>query len=74
MELAYFASLYHRDGVLEGCRLVKAMSEGFIDQRAGRCVVPALTSMDLCEHGHVSLCQTGDPISGCTVIRKDVVL
>jgi hypothetical protein len=49
MELACSVSLYQLDGVLEGCKLVKAMPEGFIDQRTGRCVVPALTSMDLCE-------------------------
>jgi hypothetical protein len=48
-ELARSASLYQLDGVLEGCRLVKVMPEGFTDQRVGRCVVPALASMHLCE-------------------------
>jgi hypothetical protein len=37
------------DGILEGCRLVKAMLEGFTDQCVRRYVVPTLTSMDLCE-------------------------
>jgi hypothetical protein len=49
MELARSASLYQLGGVLEGCRLVKAMLEDFIDQRARRCMVPTLASMDLCE-------------------------
>jgi hypothetical protein len=47
MELACSGSLYQLNGVLEGCRPVKAMLEGFTDQRVGRSMVPALTSMDL---------------------------
>jgi hypothetical protein len=49
MELARSASLYQLDGVLEGYRLVKAMTEDFIDQRVRRCMVPTLASMDLSE-------------------------
>jgi hypothetical protein len=49
VELAHSAGLYQLDGVLVGCKLVEAMPEGFIDQRAGRCVVPTLTSIELCE-------------------------
>jgi hypothetical protein len=49
VELACLADLYQLDGILEGCRSVKSMPKGFTDQRAGRCMVPALTSMDLCE-------------------------
>jgi hypothetical protein len=43
------AAPYQFDGVLEGCRPVKSVPKGFADQRAGRCVVPALTSMDICK-------------------------
>jgi hypothetical protein len=43
------AAPYQFDGVLEGCRPVKYALKGFTDQRAGRCMVPALTSMDICE-------------------------
>jgi hypothetical protein len=49
MELALSVSLFQLDDILEGCRLVKAMPEGFTDQHAGRCVVPVSTSMDLYE-------------------------
>jgi hypothetical protein len=49
MELACHADLYQLDDILEGCRSVKSMPKGFTDQRAGRCMVPTLTSMDLCE-------------------------
>jgi hypothetical protein len=49
VELACLASRHQLDGVLEGCRPVKFMSKGFTDQHAGRCMVLALTSMDLCE-------------------------
>jgi hypothetical protein len=49
MELAHPASLYQLDGVLDSCSPVKAMPEGFTDQRVGRCMVATLTSMDLCE-------------------------
>jgi hypothetical protein len=33
MKLARIASLYQLDGILEGCRPVKAMLKGFTDQR-----------------------------------------
>jgi hypothetical protein len=49
MKLKHSASLYQLNGVLEGCRLVKVVPEGFTKQRVRRCMVPALTSMDLCE-------------------------
>jgi uncharacterized protein YbcC (UPF0753/DUF2309 family) len=49
MELAYPASPYQLNGILNGCRLVKTMPKGFTDQHAIRFVVAALTSMDLCE-------------------------
>jgi hypothetical protein len=49
MELACHVGIYQLDGILEGCRLVKYVPKGFTDQRAGRCMVLALTSMDLCE-------------------------
>jgi hypothetical protein len=49
MELACPACLYLLDDVLDSCRLVKVVPEGFPDQHAGGCMVPALTSMDLCE-------------------------
>jgi hypothetical protein len=49
MELARLASLYHLDNVLEGCRPVKAVSKGFTNQCVGRCMIPTLASMDLCE-------------------------
>jgi hypothetical protein len=42
MELACPASLYNLDGVLDSCRLVKVVPEGFTDQGAGRCMVPHL--------------------------------
>jgi hypothetical protein len=35
MKLARLASLYQLDGILKGCRPVKAMLKGFTDQRAG---------------------------------------
>jgi hypothetical protein len=41
--------LYQLDGVLEGCRPVKFVLKDFIDQRAGRCMILTLGSMDLCE-------------------------
>jgi hypothetical protein len=43
------AAPYQFEGVLEGCRPVKSVPKGFTDQRAGRCMVPTLTSMDICE-------------------------
>jgi hypothetical protein len=49
MELACLAGLHQLDGILEGYRLVKTVSKGFTDQRAGRCMVLTLTSMDLYE-------------------------
>jgi hypothetical protein len=49
MKLTRPASLYQLDDILENCRPVKAMSEGFTDQHAGKCMVVALVSMDLCE-------------------------
>jgi hypothetical protein len=49
MELACPIGLYHLDDILEGCMPVKSMPKGFTDQRAGRCMVPTLTSVDLCE-------------------------
>jgi hypothetical protein len=49
MELARFTSLYQLDGILEGCRPVEALLKGFADQRAGRCVVPTLASVNLCK-------------------------
>jgi hypothetical protein len=49
MELACHVGIYQLDGILEGCRPVKYVPKGFTDQRAGRCMVLALTSMDLCE-------------------------
>jgi hypothetical protein len=49
MELTCPTGPYQFDGILEGCRSVKSMSKGFIAQRAGRCMVLALTSMGLCE-------------------------
>jgi hypothetical protein len=49
MKLACPASLYRFDGILEGCRSVKAMPKGFSDQRAGWSMVAALASMDLYE-------------------------
>jgi hypothetical protein len=35
MKLAHPAPLYQLDGILEGCRPIKAMLKGFIGQRAG---------------------------------------
>jgi hypothetical protein len=49
MKLACPANLYQLDDILEGHRPVKAMLKGFTNQHAGRSMVPALTSMDLCE-------------------------
>jgi hypothetical protein len=49
MELAGSAILYQLDGILEHYRPVEAMRKGFTNQCAGRCVVPTLASIDLCE-------------------------
>jgi hypothetical protein len=46
MELAHLKGLYQLNYVLEGCRPVKSVTKGFTDQRAGRCMVPSLTSID----------------------------
>jgi hypothetical protein len=47
VELSHSVSLYQLNDVLEGCRSVEAIPEGFTDLRVGRCVVPTLASMDL---------------------------
>jgi hypothetical protein len=49
VELACLAGLHQLNNVLEGYMLVKTVLKGFTDQHAGRCMVSALTSMDLCE-------------------------
>jgi hypothetical protein len=49
MKLACPASLYQLDDILENRRPVKAVPKGFTKQHVGRCMVPALTSMDLYE-------------------------
>jgi hypothetical protein len=49
MKLTRPTAPYQFNGVLEGCRPVKSVLKGFTDQRVGRCMVPALTSMDFCE-------------------------
>jgi hypothetical protein len=49
MKLACLAGLHQLDDVLDGCRPVKSMTKGFTNQRAGRCIGPTLTSMDLHE-------------------------
>jgi hypothetical protein len=49
MELACPAGLYHLDNILEGCRPTRSVLKGFTDQHGGICMVPALTSMDLCK-------------------------
>jgi hypothetical protein len=49
MELACLTGLYQLDGVLEGHKPIKFVLKGFTDKRAGRCMVPSLTSMDLYE-------------------------
>jgi hypothetical protein len=49
VKLTRLAGLYQLDGVLESCRPVKSMPKGFTDKRAGRCMVPTLTSMNFCE-------------------------
>jgi hypothetical protein len=98
VKLSRATGLYQLDDILEGCRLVKSMRKDFTDQRAGRCMIPTLASMDLCEqlttflpantphwdaigatpveiplYQRVSLSQTGNPVSGCTVIGKDII-
>jgi hypothetical protein len=49
VELVCLAGLHQLDGILERCRPVKSVPKGFTDQHAGRCMVPALASMDFCE-------------------------
>jgi hypothetical protein len=49
VNLARPTGLYQLDGVLEGCRLVKAVPKGFPNQCVGRHVILTLASMDLCE-------------------------
>jgi hypothetical protein len=49
VELTRLAGLYQLDGVLESCRPVKSVLKGFTNQRAGRYVVPTLTSMNFYE-------------------------
>jgi hypothetical protein len=49
VKLTRLEAPYQFDGVLEGCRPVKSVPKGFTDQRAGRCMISALTSMDICE-------------------------
>jgi hypothetical protein len=49
VKLACTVGLYQLNGVLEGCRPIKSVSKGFTDQRAGRRMIPTLTSMDLYE-------------------------
>jgi hypothetical protein len=49
MELTCLAGIYQFNGVLEGRRLIKSMPKGFTEQRAGRCMVLTLASMDLYE-------------------------
>jgi hypothetical protein len=49
MKLACPACHYQLDSVLQSRRPVEAMPKGFTNQRAGRCMVPTLTSMDFCE-------------------------
>jgi hypothetical protein len=47
VKLARAAGLYQL--ILKGCRLVKSVLKGFTNQRVGRCMIPTLISMDLCE-------------------------
>jgi hypothetical protein len=49
VELTCLACLYQLDDVLESCRPVKYMPKGFTDQRARRCMVSTLTSMNFYE-------------------------
>jgi hypothetical protein len=63
VELACLAGLHQLDGVLKGRRPVKSMLKGFTDQCVGRCMVPALTSMDLCEQ--LTTLLLGNAIGSC---------
>jgi hypothetical protein len=49
MKLACHVGLYQLDDILESSRPVEVMLKGFTNQRAGRCMVPTLASMDLYE-------------------------
>jgi hypothetical protein len=49
VELACLAGLHQLNDVLEGFWSVKSVPKGFTDHRAGICMVPTLTFMDLCE-------------------------
>jgi hypothetical protein len=49
VELTCLEGLHQLNGVLESCRLVKSVLKGFTEQRARRCVVPTLTSMNFYE-------------------------
>jgi hypothetical protein len=49
MELTRFAGPYQLSCILERCRPVKTMPEGFTDQRAGLRMTSTLASMDLRE-------------------------
>jgi hypothetical protein len=49
VKLAHAIGLYQLDGVLEDCRPVKFVLNGFIDQRAGRRIIPIFISMVLCK-------------------------
>jgi hypothetical protein len=45
VKLTHATGFYQLDSVMEGCRPVKYVPKGFIEQRAGRRVIPTLTSM-----------------------------
>jgi hypothetical protein len=49
MELACLTGLHQLNGILEGYSPVKSVLKGFTDQRAGRCMVFTLTTMDFYE-------------------------
>jgi hypothetical protein len=49
VELTCLAGLYQLDDVLKSCRLVKSVPKVFTNQRVGRYMVLALTSIDFCE-------------------------
>jgi hypothetical protein len=49
MELTRLTGLYQLDDVLESYRPLKSVPKGFTNQRAERCMVPTLTSMNFCE-------------------------
>jgi hypothetical protein len=49
MKLAHPTSFYKLDDVMDDYRPIKVMSKSFTNQRAGRYMVAALTSMDLYE-------------------------